>query len=124
MEREKDRRERAIAAAVAAGAIDPRAAWPEFFAHPGGDQDAFPSAGADMSGFTWENPTEERAKQELETLMRGARVTLPDPAAHPAAGYSAPPAQPPPPREPPAPLRPGAGSRFSPDDTRSIAEWG
>lgn len=124
MEREKERRERALAAVVAARLADPRAVWPDLFAVPGGDQEAFPSTAADMTDFRWEKPSEQQARDELEMLMHGARVTVPDPEAHPAAGkVPPPPAAAPPPREPPKYLRPGARLR-PPDGDRSALEWG
>lgn len=107
MEHEKDRRDRALAAAVAAGRADALRVWPDLLGAPQGDDTAFPTSTTDMSSFRWEKPSQARAEQELEMLMHGARVTLPDPQDHPARGKQAPVAVPPPPRDRPVKLRPG-----------------
>jgi hypothetical protein len=116
--RQEERAQAAIRAAVAAGRIDPVKAWPDIFGKPSADGDeAFPHAGADMSGFTWEQPDQERISAELEQLMRGARVQL-------TGTGDEPPAMPPPPREPQVRLRPGAPPPVPvPGDPASL-EWG
>jgi hypothetical protein len=111
-QREDDRAQGALRAAVAAGRADPEKAWPEYFAKPAPDEEeAFPSADADMSRFTWEQPDQERMTEELEQLMHGARVTLREDGAAPA-----------PPPEPQAELRPMV-SRMGPADPAEL-EWG
>jgi hypothetical protein len=124
LQREYERRQQAIRAAVAAGSIEARTAWPEFFAPPAGtEQVAFPSNSADMSQFNWEKPSEERAKQELDMLMHGARVTVSD-LPDPAAGKVPPPvATPPPPRDAEKSLRPGPRRMPPPPGDLSALEW-
>jgi hypothetical protein len=110
-QREQERVQAALRAAVAGRWADPAKVWPEYFGKPAADEDAFPETGADMSGFRWEQPDEQRIAAELEQMMHGARVTLTDGVA--AA---------PPPREQEAALRPMT-SRMGPNDASEL-EWG
>jgi hypothetical protein len=114
IEREKDRVQGALRAAVAAGRADPVRVWPEYFAKPDDDEESFPTAGADMSGFKWEAPTAEQVAAELEQMMHGARVSMRDGQV----------AAPPPPREPEARLRPGNPRLRRPPADASELEWG
>lgn len=109
--RETERVQAALRAVVAAGKADPAKVWPEYFGKPAADEDAFPSVGADMTGFKWEQPDEARIAAELEQLMHGARVSVAD----------GPPAAAPPPREQEAALRPMT-SRMGPNDPAEL-EW-
>jgi hypothetical protein len=113
LDREAERVQGALRAAVAAGRADPVAVWPEYFGKPQGDEDAFPVQGADMSGFTWEAPSAEQVAAELEAMMHGASVQVRDGQV----------ATPPPPREPEAGLRPGPRQRAQ-DPDPSALEWG
>ena len=116
--RQEARVQQALSAAVAAGRVDPASAWPDLFGRPApGDDEAFPTKDADMSGFEWEDPGPERAAAELEEMMHGARVSLSGTGEDLVA---APPSLPP---EPPAELRPGAVLIPGPDDAGSL-EWG
>jgi hypothetical protein len=99
---------------VAAGRVDPATAWPDIFGTPKSDEDAFPEVGADMSDFTWEQPTAEQAADELEELMHGARVSLTGTGDEPV--FAAPPSMPP---EPEVALRPGVPVPASVDEL----EW-
>ncbi len=113
IQRQQESLQAALRAVVAAGRADPARVWPEHFGKPQGDDFAFPETGADMSGFQWEKTSAAQVADELEMMMRGAHVTLPDQVA-----------QPPPPREPEAGLRPGTGRfRPSPADASEL-EWG
>ena len=114
IERTEERLQGALRAAVAAGRADPAKVWPEYFGKPGEDEESFPTRDADMSGFKWEAPTAEQVAAELDMMMRGARVSLPDQVA-----------QAPPPREPEAGLRPANGRlRPPPAGDPSELEWG
>ena len=122
-QRRRDQREhQALCAMVASGKVDPRKAFPEFFA-PDDMGEAFPSPDADMSGFTWEKPTPDSVARDIEAMMHGARVTVLD------HDVMAPPSEPPriasapPPREDEAALRPGARRRPPASDLSEL-EWG
>lgn len=118
--RQEERVQGALRAAVAGRWADPEKAWPDIFGEPGRDAgSAFPSPGADMSGFRWEKPDQERMAAELEQLMHGARVQL-----RGAGGEEGPPPVPPPPADPPAGLRPGAPPPAPVPGDLSSLEWG
>jgi hypothetical protein len=118
--RQEERIQGALRAAVAGRWADPAKTWPDIFGKPPAPDagSAFPSADADMSGFRWEKPDEERMAAELEQLMHGARVSLRE------EGGDGPPPVPPPPAEPPVALRPGTRPPAPvPGDPGSL-EWG
>lgn len=67
-----------FSSAVASGIITAVQAWPDFFGSPGeGDQGAFPSTDADMSGFELERATPESFAADMDALVRASQqVTL------------------------------------------------
>lgn len=81
------RRDAARAAAVAAGWQTPADAWPEYFAIGDEGDPAFPSAGADMSGFRLEEATASSFEADMEAMAAAyARVSVreePDPEPPP-----------------------------------------
>jgi hypothetical protein len=114
IQRQEDRLQAALRAVTAGHWVkDPKKIWPEYFGDPGGNEDAFPSADADMSDFRWEKPTAEQVAAELEMMMRGAHVAMRDGQV----------ATPPPPREPEASLRPGTGRFRPPPAGADELEW-
>lgn len=108
-ERMRARQEGALRAAVAGRWLAPDNTWPDIFRSSEDDGTAVPTKDADLTQFTWESPSEASATADLETLMRGARITVPT-APDPAAGKAPPPLVPQPP-EAPTGLRPGTGMR-------------
>jgi hypothetical protein len=81
----RDRRDMVLASAVAAGTITAIQAWPEYFGEDQGDPGAFPSTGADMSGFQLEEATPASFEDDMEALVAASeRVTIRDqPAPEP-----------------------------------------
>ena len=73
--------DRVKVAAVGAGQMNLKGAWPEYFGRepqPGGEpvmegtedgEIAFPSADADMSGFEWEDVTPESYTSDMDRLL-------------------------------------------------------
>ena len=77
---------------MAAGAVRPEAAWPQWFTSP--DDMAFPQKGADMSEFSWEHPTPESYQADLDAMLAGGQSVsvreppAPDPAPPPPLASS------------------------------------
>ena len=75
----EDHRQRALAATVAARELSPLQAWPEYFAPPQDEEEAVPSADADMSGWQWEEATQESAEADLAAILAANQtVQVPD----------------------------------------------
>lgn len=81
------RRDLMFASAVASGVVTAPQAWPEFF--PGGqDEGAFPSSGADTSGFVLEQATPESFAADIAALAESSRrVTVREPSGGPSPGH-------------------------------------
>lgn len=86
------------AAAVGAGQMTLKGAWPEFFGVQAGPDGApamegteegelaFPSTDADMTEFEWEQPTPEDFASDMDALLALNRnVALPEPPDPPAS---------------------------------------
>lgn len=77
------RRDMVLSAAVASGVVTPMQAWPEYFEDGEGDDGAFPSTGADMSGFQLEEASAQSFEADMAAMATASsRVTLreePDP---------------------------------------------
>jgi hypothetical protein len=92
-DRQEDRADRIRQAVVAAGRVDLRAAWPEFFGKdaqavpdvsevaPEVAETAFPATDADMSDFTWERPTPDSFRSDMDALLAAnEQVSVAEPA--------------------------------------------
>lgn len=70
---------------MSSGVVTAMQAWPEFFSKA--EEGAFPSAGADTSGFTLEKATPESFAADMAALVQSSsRVTLREPAPDPSWG--------------------------------------
>jgi hypothetical protein len=70
---------------VSSRLINPVQAWPEFFTDPGkGDETAFPSSGADITGFRLEEATPESYAADMAALVEAnKRVVIREEAPPP-----------------------------------------
>ena len=74
---QRRRRDVILSSAVASGAISVVQAWPEFFGGPDeGDQGAFPSKGADMSGFVLEEATPQSFASDMAALVAASQTVV------------------------------------------------
>lgn len=62
--------ETARLAAVLMGKVELLDAWPDFFRLR--DEQAFPSAGADMTEFKWEEATPESYQKDMDALLESS----------------------------------------------------
>jgi hypothetical protein len=68
-----------LSSAVASGVITAVQAWPEYFGEDQGDESAFPSTDADMSGFRIEEATPASFAADIEAMVRASQqVSLPE----------------------------------------------